>query len=515
MPDAASSNRLDPRLPVLIGAGQVSQRVDRGAPVLEPVDLMVEASRRAADDSGGTNVLGAVDSVRVASILSWRYRNPGALVADRIGATLPDRPGASMYSTVGGNQPQSMVNAAALDIAAGRADLVLIGGGEAWRTRSSTRKHGEVPPWTSESDDTPAAEVFGKELQMSSEHERARGLLMPVQLYPMFENAWRAANGWSIDEHRRRLGALWSRFSEVAASNPHAWIQQRYTAEELVTPGPDNRMVGWPYPKFLNSNNAVEQGAAVLVCSVDKARSLGVPTDRWVFLHAGTDGSDTLHVSNRLDLHSSPAMRLAGRRALELAGIDADVPAHLDLYSCFPVAVQIAAHEIGLGSGVGSDRPLTVTGGLSFAGGPWNNYVTHAIATMAQRLRESDPGDGSDDGVFGLCTANGGFLTKHAFGVYGTRPPANGFRYENVQAEVDALGELDAAESWSGKATVEAYTVMHDRDGRPETGFIAARIPDGRRTWGRTTEAAVLDAMLVEEFVGHPVALEADGTAAF
>ncbi len=504
-------DRLPPRLPVLIGAGQLSQRVDRGDPPLEPVDLLAEAARRAAADSGGRGVAAAVDSIRVVSILSWRYRNPGTLVAERIGATLPDHPAASVYSTVGGNQPQALVNAAARDIAAGRCDLVLVGGAEAWRTRSAARRSGESLPWTTEPTATPPAQQFGQDQPLSSEHEMARGLMMPVQMYPLFENAWRAANGWSISEHRRRLGALWSRFSEVAATNPHAWIQRRYSPDELVTPGPTNRLIGWPYPKLLNSNNAVEQGAAVLICSVEKARSLGVPADRWVFLHAGTDAADTLHVSNRLDLHSSPAIRLAGRRALELAGVTAADIEHVDLYSCFPVAVQIAAHELGLGTGIGADRPLTVTGGLSFAGGPWNNYVTHAIATMIGKLRSTDDPRGS----VGLCTANGGYLTKHAFGVYGTRPPREGFRYADVQSEVDALGRVESADDAKGPVTIEAYTVMHDRDGQPETGFAAVRLANGQRAWGRAAEAEVLDAMCAEEFVGRKADLDSDGTLHF
>ena len=510
MPAAPSSSALDPRLPVVIGAGQLSNRVDRGADPLDPVGLVAEAARLAAADSGADGVLAAIDSIRIVSILSWRYRNPGAMVADRLGVTLPDRPGASVYSAVGGNMPQSLVNAAALDIAAGRADLVLIGGGEAWRTRTKARATGGMPEWPSEPEAMAGAESFGKDLPLMSEHEMARGVFMPVQMDPIFENAWRAANGWSLEEHRRRLGELWSSFSQVAAQNPHAWIQEAYTPDEITTAGPTNRMVGWPYAKLLNSNNAVEQGAALLVCSVEKARSLGVPTDRWVFLHAGTDGSDTQFVSNRLDLHSSPAIRLAGRKAMELAGVTPDELAHVDLYSCFPVAVQVAAHELGLGSGIDGDRPLTVTGGLSFAGGPWNNYVSHGIATMVGRLRASDSGEGAT----GLCTANGGFLTKHAFGVYSTRPPSAAFQHADLQTEIDALGHIEASDDWEGPVTIEGYTVMHDRDGEPETGLVAARLPDGRRAWGKTLEPSALEAMCRDEVVGRAAKLDAEGTIA-
>jgi acetyl-CoA C-acetyltransferase len=193
-------------------------------------------------------------------------------------------------------------------------------------------------------------------------------------------------------------------------------------------------------------------------------------------------------------------MRLAGRAALDLAGVTVDDLAHVDLYSCFPSAVQIAATELGLGL----DRPLTVTGGLSFAGGPWNNYVMHAIATMANVLR-------ADPGTTGLVTANGGFITKHAFGTYSTEPPTRPFRHAEPQAEVDALPRRELCEEPDGEAAVETWTVMHDRDGAPETGILVGLLDDGRRAWGITTEPGLVKAMVTEDLAGRRVSLRPDG----
>jgi acetyl-CoA C-acetyltransferase len=490
-------SNLDPRLPVIIGTGQVNRRVDRGETPLEPVDLIVEALRRAGADTGASGALPGADAIRVVDLLSWRYRNAAALVADRIGAD----PEETAVSTAGGNSPQMLVNLTCLDIQAGRADLVLIGGAEAWRTRSAYRADNERPPWTKEGDDVAPATVIGSETPMFSPGEISRGVVMPVQHYPMFENALRHHLGRGLDEHLVAISELWSGFSEVAATNPNAWIQRSYTPVEIRTPGPSNRMVGFPYPKLMNSNNAVEQGAALIVCSVERARALGVPSDRWVFPHAGTDAHDTPFVSNRVDLHSSPAMRVAGRAALELAGVGVDDIAHVDVYSCFPSAVQVAVAELGLSP----SRQLTLTGGLSFAGGPWNNYVTHAIATMVDTLR-------ADPGATGLCTANGGFLTKHAFGVYSTEPPAGGFRHSEPQDEVDAAGHREACDEWDGPVEVESYTVMHGRDGEPENAVVAALLPDGRRTWGTSTDADVMTSMTSENMISRAGHVSADGT---
>lgn len=502
MPTPSAS--LDPRLPVLIGAGQHNQRVDRDEPSLEPTELMAVAARSAATDTGvagaGRAVLDAVDSVRVVNIFSWRYQDPGALLAGLLGID-----GArTVYTTVGGNTPQMLLNRTAADIVAGRAELALIAGAEAWRSRNAARAEGGAPEWTMQDPSVQPDETVGSDEKLFHPHEMERGVVMPVQVYPMFESAFRHHNGWSLEESRARIGALWARFSEVASTNPNAWIQQSFTADELVTPSNDNRMIGFPYPKRCNSNNAVEQSAALIVTSVGKATELGVPRDRWVFLHAGAEAHDAAYVSNRADLHSSPAIRAAGRTALELAGVGVDDLAHVDLYSCFPVAVEVAARELGLGT----DRDLTVTGGLSFAGGPWNNYVTHSIATMVGRLR-------ADPGAVGLCSANGGYLTKHALGVYSTTPPAGGFRFATPQDELATVPDVELCEDPDGPATVEAYTVMHGREGEAEQGLIAARLPDGRRAWGRTDDTAVLKAMELEEFVGRSVTLSPDGAADF
>jgi acetyl-CoA C-acetyltransferase len=495
---------LDPRTPVIVGTGQRNQRTDMGDASLEPVDLIVEAARTAADDTGSSAIVGAIESVRILSLLSWRYRDPGALVAERLGA--PARHTA--VTQPGGNMVQSLVNQTAREIADGKVDIVLIGGAEAWRTRMSFRSAGERPEWTVQDDAVPEAEVIGGAFEMIHAAEMARGIVMPVQVYPMFEQALRIAAGRSIDEHLVRISELWARFSEVAASNPNAWIQRSYTAEEIRTAGPDNRWIGFPYPKLMNSNNAVEQGAALLICSVEAAERLGVPRDRWVFPHSGTDAHDTAAVSTRGDLHTSPGIRAAGRQALDLASVGIDDIGHVDLYSCFPSAVQIAAQELGLPTDDAS-RPLTVTGGLSFAGGPWNNYVTHAIATMVDRLR-ANPGD------VGMCTANGGFITKHAIGIYSTEPPAQGFRWANAQAEADAsTSPRDVATEHYGEVVVEAWTVMHNREGDPENGFAAVLLPDGRRAWGTTQDQEILKAMTVEEFAGREAHLSPDGSLHF
>ena len=252
-------------------------------------------------------------------------------------------------------------------------------------------------------------------------------------------------------------------------------------------------MIGFPYTKRMNSNNAVEQGAAVILCSAERAEALGVPRDRWVFPHSGTDAHDHYHFTERDDLGASPAMRLAGREALALAGVGVDDLAHIDLYSCFPSAVQIAAQELGLGHGPaphGHRRALVRGRALE--------QLRHALDRHHGRLA-----CGRIPARVGLVTANGGFITKHAFGVYSTEPPADGFRHGEPQAEVDALPRRVLEEAPDGEVAIETWTALHDREGQPETGFVVGLLDDGRRAIGTTTDADILKALVTEDLAGR------------
>ncbi|WP_435769049.1 acetyl-CoA acetyltransferase [Nocardioides sp. SYSU DS0651] len=485
---------MDPRTPVLVGGGQLNQRED---PV-EPVDMIVAAARLAAEDAGTPALAEAIESIRVVGMLSWRYRDPGALVGERLGAPVRH----TVYTGNGGSHPQALVNDAAEDITAGRVDVVLVGGAEAWRTRMALRAQGEKPDWTRQGEDVAVAESR-PDVPMQHPTELRAGIDRPASVYPIFEQAVRIAAGRDVEKHRRHIAELWARFSDVAAANPAAWTQRAHTADEILTATPRNRMVAWPYTKLLNSNNSVEQAAAVLVCSAEAAERMGVPRDRWVFLRSGSEASDTAAIAARPGLDRSPAIRLAGAAALAQAGLSVGQLGPIDIYSCFPSAVQVAAAELGLPIDDPA-RPLTITGGLTFAGGPWNNYSTHAIATMIGEVRRT--------GEPGLLTANSGYLTKHSIGVYAPEP-GDGFRRVPVQDDVEAVLTTPVAEEYDGRATLEAWTVLFDREGVAETALASLRTPDGARTLARSAQSEVLARLTGdEEAAGADALVGADGT---
>ena len=490
---------LHPRTPVLIGQGQAIDRDTSPVTAKHPVALMTDAVAAAFNDAS-IGVPNHVDSVRVVRLLSWKYANAAHALAVESGFT------AQEYATTphGGNMPQTLVNLTARQISAGELDLVVLAGGECARTRSVV-KDASALPWpdaNSAKASVPATAHIVDDLSLLNDEEQGLGIVLPVQHYPMFESAIRAAAARSIADHDRRIAELWSRFSSVAAGNPFAWSRRAMAADEVLAVSQDNRMIGLPYRKVMNSNNQVNLAAALVMCAAEKAEALGVPRDRWVFPWSGTDCHEHQFVSNRWSFAETPAVRLGGKRALQLAGLNIDDVSLIDLYSCFPSAVQLGAASLGLDL----TRQLTLTGGLSFAGGPWNNYVMHAIATTMTRLRET-PSERA------LVWANGGYATKHAFGTYATTPPPSGFRYESPQVEIDALPkrELAVGDEVRGVANIEAYTVMHNREGVPERLIAAALLEDGRRAWLNVADNGLARDFTNGEQVGRRVVLRRSG----
>jgi acetyl-CoA C-acetyltransferase len=490
--------------PVLIGAGQFTHRGSaETAP--SPLKLIKIAAERAAENAGlKTADLAGLDALSVVGFtvdapgglrqLPFpRLSNPPASLARVLGAD----PRYAVYSHMGGNSPQQQVNALCERIAQGENDFGLVVGAEFLGSlMKRLRTGGGFEDYEAE-DDLPEPERIGDPRPGVTDYEGRHGLARPVNVYPLFENALRARDHRGLEDHQRRLGALFAPFTKVAADNPYAWFPTERSAEELITVNDRNRMIGYPYPKYLNAIMEVDQSAGVLIASVKKARELGVPPEKWVFLHGCADAADLWNPIDRQNFHSSPAIRMTGQRAFEMAGIGlADID-YIDLYSCFPIAVEVAAEELGLS--LDDPRGLTVTGGLPYAGGPGNNYAMHSIAVMMDKLR-AKPGSN------GLVTANGWYLTKQSIGVYSTRPVEGAWAREDpkvIQKTIDALPHPEVVEHPEGPATIETYTVVHGREGYL-MGIVVGRDAAGHRFVANTPEdEATLRGLEAVESVGR------------
>ena len=494
------------REPVIVGVAQVSQREDDPLAARSPLDLMVDAVSQAALDSGNPEILKSTNSIRVVRGM-WGYQNPAQSVAEKLHLTQIE----TGLTSLGGNYVQTLANQSFLDIQSGHSEIIVLTGAECGRTQSRARSAGLTLDWNPVSA-APGQNPVGKAQEITQpdifigshrntrhQAELQRGIRHPIQYYPLFEIALRSASGETVSSHIERIATLWSGFSTVAKNNPDAWIQREYSAKEIATVTQSNRPVSLPYPKLMNSNNSVDQGAALIVTSSTKAKQLGIPRDRWIYPHASTEAWDHFHVSERDNLYSSPAIRLAAARLLELTNLDSRSFDYVDLYSCFPSAVQIAANEIGLPL----NQPLTVTGGLTFAGGPWNNYVMHAIARTAILLR-------SNPTALALVTANGGLLTKHALCIYSGTPPQQPFAWASLQKDVDNLYRRPVKASHEGEAAIETYTVMYENQA-PSVAYAACLLDDGQRTWANIFDPDIIASMITSEFCGCSGKIDANG----
>ncbi|HSG87679.1 MAG TPA: acetyl-CoA acetyltransferase [Pseudomonadales bacterium] len=483
--------------PILIGVGQVTEKEEDLAKVSSPMELMEQATWQAFDDAGiARERVADVDVLAV--VRSFRESTPNSpeALARRLGASKAEQ----WLMPNGGNGPQYLVNRYCEAIAKGEARFCLFSGAEAIDNLNRLTKAGIKPDW--EEPATTERRYLVSDKRMSTPLEDAHGMMIPSNAYPLYENALRGHYGESIEAHQRTMGELFARFSEVAATHPQAWYPIARTAAEIATATPQNRYVGWPYTKFMNAMNMINQSATLLLTSVAFAREMGVAEDKWVYLHGCADASELWYLLDRENYHSSVAIRTMGRKTLEMAGRSIDEVDFIDLYSCFPSAVQIARDELGIAKD--DPRPLTITGGLPFHGGAGNNYVMNSIASMVDVVR-------ANAGKFGLVTANGGYLTKHAAGLYSTTPTEVAGEVPFVredpaayQAEIDATPHPEVVERPDGEATVETYTVLFGREGTPQGGIVVGRDARGRRFCAVTPQdESLLTAMTREDFLGR------------
>jgi len=484
---------LDPRTPVLVGCATASQRLDDPGQAREAVGLMVAACEGAASDAASPDLLRAAGTIAVPKG-SWEYHDAARLVASAVGAT-----GAHTIRAELGVLQTTLIERAASSIARGELDVALVVGGEArWRSvragitgveASVTDDGGAVPD-----------EVIAPAGMIISNEEIAARLVSAVSHYAMIENARRRADGQTVEEHAASVAELWSRFSLVARDNPDAWNRLPMTADDIRRAGPRNKPLAWPYNKWHNSQWNVDQAACLILCSVQAARAHSVPVDRWVFPLAIAESNHMVPVTERRLIHRSPGFAIAAETAFGLAGVGIDDVAHTDVYSCFPIAVRTQALELGCAP----DRPLTVTGGMTFAGGPFNNYVLQSTTRMAQILR-------SDASAVGLVTAISGMITKQAVSLWSTAPPAQPYRSADVSARVAAdTPVVGCGPAVAGPATVATYTVLYGPDGASRVVVLADQ-PDGARSIVASTDASLAARMTSEEWCGRPIELDSAG----
>lgn len=482
---------MDPRTPVLVGIGAVQQQEQDPACAREAIGLMIEATRMAGADCGAPSLLGEIERICVPQGM-WGYGDPGRMIARAVGVDA-----ATTVLVKPGILQQSLIADVCRRIASGEIASGIVVGGEA-RFRALRAQITGVEVVDSSDAGVPD-ELLEPEMELALPIEVESGLgMMPVGYYAIADSAFRAAQGLSVTAHRDRIATLYSRFSEIAAANPHAWKREHIPAAAIRDASARNRMLAFPYTKLHNSSWNVDQAVALLFCSAARADSLGIAPERRVYLHSSTESNHMIAFSARPEPHRLPGARIAGRRALEAAGLDVADLDLVELYSCFPVAVQLYAAELG----IPPERDLTVTGGMPFAGGPLNNYMLQATARMAELLR-------AGAGVNGLVSSVSGYLTKQGFGVWSRSPGPDGFVFTDVSDEVArAVVPRRVVAPPDGPARICGCTVMYG-DGQRSCGIALLELPDGSRTLATTRDPQQMDMLEQEECCGRNVLLSA------
>ena len=467
------------RIPVIVGVGQVNDRPADPRDGMDPVALMAEALRRAERDAGG-DWLSDCQSLAVIGQIGWPQLNP---VDGAVARALGMAPAHSEQTSPHGDNPVRMLNEAANRIGRGEAQICAVTGAEALRTA------GQLARLQPAAANTPHDPLRNASHRRRAGYAQSHGLVVPTDVYPLYENALRAAEGQTLEQGQAESGAIWAQFSQIADANPAAWLHQPRSAAEITTPGPDNRLIAFPYTKLQVANAGVNQGAGFIVTSLAEAHRRGVEEERLIHIGYGASAFEPEDVLARDRYDRSAGMEVSIRRTMALNGVAAGDLTHVELYSCFPCVPKMARRILDWPL----DRPASVFGGLTFGGGPIGNYMSHAIASMADALRTS--------GGRGLLFANGGYATHNHTILLSAQP----LDYAAFPQDFDYQTEADALrgpvpplnEGYSGPATIETYTVYYGRDGAPRSAVIVARTPAGARVLAQIAgeDAAAITAL--------------------
>jgi acetyl-CoA C-acetyltransferase len=454
------------KIPVIVGVGQINDREDR----LNSIELMAEALRYADADAGG-GWLGEIEALDVVAQLSFpEFADASAALAQLLD-TAPRHCAQTRYPM--GDSPVALLNQAANRIASGEAAVCAVAGGEALRT-AAKRAGGK-------------RDAVRESAARAARPGRERyGIVAPTDVYPLYENACRAAWGQTLAQAQRESAEIWSALSNVAADNPNAWLRTGLAPDQILETSPGNRPIAFPYTKLMVANASVNQGAGFIVTSFARAKAAGISEARLVYVGRGAAAREPGDVLARDRMDRSLSLEASLREVLRFNRLTSAELDHVEFYSCFPVIPKLARRAVAWPV----DEPMTVCGGLTFGGGPVGNYMSHAIAAMTEALRQS--------GRHGLLFGNGGFATtSHSIVI--SRDPAiatRGAHDPSVQAEAD-VGRGPAPgllETYSGEAELKTYTIFYDREGNPKSGVVVA---DTRRDGYVLTYVAREDAELI------------------
>lgn len=486
---------IHPKTPIIVGISQFTQRFDLNNNLLEPLKMAEKCILDAIKDCEGEEILSQIDALYVVNIFGYKYADAPKTLADNLSIN----PKIQFYSAYGGNTPQYLVNKSADLLSKGDINFAVITGAEASYSFGKASKSNIKLDWTPQQNprNTDDENKMG-----SSVLENDYELFLLSNAYPIIETALRAENQRNIQEHQNYIGNIYQKLAKTASENPFAWTQTPYTQEEIMTVSDENRAVAFPYLKRMCANNQTDHAAALLLTTVENAEKYNIPKEKWIFLSAGVDLNDAWFFTQRENITESPAIQKAVEVALKNADLTLQEIDAFDLYSCFPAAVQVAQKSMGIDEK--DTRPISLTGGLSYFGGPWNNYTMHAIATAVDKIRNN---------IFKNCLINGlgWYITKHSIGIYSKNPPKNIFELPDtstIQKEIDDKTLPDLVKEANEDGKIIGYSILFDFKNKPHKLIALIELAEKKRALAYyLINEDNLQMCMQEELVGKKVAI--------
>lgn len=479
--------------PILVGVGAIQQKENDLDKTKEPIALMIDAVNAALSDTQRAEIAADIELITVPKGM-WSYTDPAALIAEAIKA----KNCTSEFADFGILQQSNLAHACQR-ISSGELEVAMVVGGEAKYRQLQGHKIGIEVSETPQTDAVPDR-FLKPQAELWSEIESNTGLGMPVGYYALIESAICNARGLSMDEHRDNIAKQYARLSEIGAANPDGWADSATDAETIRNGVGKNKMLAFPYTKLHNSQWNVDQACALLFCSVAKARALGIPESQWIFPLASTESNQIINVSQRPELGRSQAAKLAGQRALDLADLSIDDVDFIELYSCFPAAINLVCDALN----IPADRDVSVTGAMPFGGGPLNNFILQATVKLVKKLREK-PGSIA----FSSCVS--GMFTKQGFGIWSSAPYHKAFAFDDVTEELSATEKaVELVAPTKGDIDIVAVTVLYEGENAKRLVAVC-QYPDGKRTVSYSEEAAAIDKALASNLVGARATIDDSG----
>ena len=478
-------------------AGQAQLSFHEVDAVDHPFELMKSIANQALADAGLDAAV--VDAIACVDPFSWTYADLAPRLAADIGCRTDV---AEIWLPSGGTTPQDLLHQINAAMQEGDLDVALLVGAEAMRTRRKASRRGEELPWPAR--DTSIDPMRGQK-PFSSAWEARHGLRLPIQCFPIHENAIRARHGRSQAEQIDVASRLLHKNALVAADNPNAWFRDAPSAALIGTVTDENRMIAYPYTKRMNAIMDVDQAAALVIVSSRYLERLQRP-DQAIAILGGAGAEEVWNPLERADLSRTVAMQVAFESALASAGVSAGEMHAFDFYSCFPSPIQMALDALGLS--LDDPRAFSITGGLAYAGGPGNNYVSHSLATAVARLRARPHERLMITGIGMANTKHTATILSHAAHI---PAHASGRTIHRVATGAQALPVIEKA---VGRCRIVSYTVEYDRDALPVNVIYLLNTRTGERAIANARDPAeAADALMNREPIGREGNLEWDATA--